>query len=53
MQKIFSDIDTDEDREGRLLWLKAFHESVRQAADEEMPDFTRTHFDRELVDLSD
>ena len=36
---VFNEIEVDIDKSERLLWLKNFHESVKQAADEKMPDF--------------
>ena len=50
---VFNDITADEEKAGRIAFLKEFHDLGREAIGEEMPDFLRVKFDRELVDLSD
>jgi hypothetical protein len=50
---VFEDIVANRKREARMAWLERFHSSVREAGDEEMPDFPRVRLGRELVDLSD
>ena len=49
---VYNGTVADEPQESRLSWRKKFHSAVKQAAEEEMPDFTRVHFDRECVNLS-
>lgn len=49
-------LDNAADREtenGRISLLRAFHEAVREAADEELPDFPRANISRELVTMTD
>jgi hypothetical protein len=48
-----NEIDIKSDQEERMSWLKKFHSSVKQSADEKLPDFSRARFGRELVNLSD
>jgi hypothetical protein len=50
---VFDDFVVDKSKEARLSWLEKFHNAVKQAADEEMPDFPRVSFNRELVNLAD
>ena len=50
---VFNESVADGGREERMAWLKRLHNAVEQAADEEMPDFPRMQFGRELVDFSD
>ena len=49
---VYNDTVVDGNKEARLSWLKKFHSAVKQSASEEMPDFTRAHFNRECVNLS-
>ena len=37
----------------RVEWLKEFHRLLAVAEDEELPDFPKVQFRRELIDLSD
>lgn len=50
---VYNDTTADESRAARMAFLREFHSLGRDAAGEEMPDFPRAKFDRELVDLSD
>ncbi|MDR1001372.1 MAG: hypothetical protein LBL96_11345 [Clostridiales bacterium] len=50
---VYNDVAVDEGREERMAWLNSLHAAIKDAADEEMPDFPRVRLDRELVDLSD
>ena len=50
---VYNEVVSDEDREARLSWLQSFLSLLKDTADEELPDFPRVHFNRELVDLSD
>ena len=50
---VFNEIEIDIDKSERLLWLKNFHESVKQAAGEEMPDFPRADLGRKFIEVSD
>lgn len=49
---VYNDV-TDDGRAERMTFLKEFHNLGREAAGEDMPDFPRVKFCRELVDLSD
>jgi len=48
---VFNDATIDENKTERMAWLSKFHASVVDAADEEMPDFQRMQFNRELIDF--
>jgi len=50
---VYNDTDDDDSRAERIEFLKEFHRLGSAAASEEMPDFPRTKFSRDLVDLSD
>ena len=50
---IFNEIKIDNDKTERLLWLNNFYEAVKQAENEEMPDFPRADLKREFIELSD
>ena len=50
---VFNETTVDDEKAERMAWLKKFDDAVDDAADEEMPDFPRARFERELVDLSD
>ena len=50
---VFNDIGINSDKAERLLWLKNFHKAVKQAENEEMPDFPRANLGREFIELSD
>jgi hypothetical protein len=50
---VFNDVTIDEGRAERMTFLRELHALGKEAAGEEMPDFPRMRFDRELVDLSD
>ena len=50
---VFNDTTEDEDKAGRMAFLRDFHRLAVEARGEEMPDFPRASFARQLVDLSD
>ena len=43
----------DDGKEARMAWLKRLYDAVADAADEEMPEFPRSQFNRGLIDFSD
>jgi hypothetical protein len=49
---VFEDVSIEQEK-SRSAWLREFHHLRAAAADEDMPDFPRLHFGREVVDLSD
>ena len=50
---VFNDTVIDEGKAERMAWLVKFHAALKDAADEEMPDFPRIQFNRELINFSD
>jgi hypothetical protein len=50
---VYSDAIAENSKEERLFWLKKLHGAVKLADGEEMPDFPRAQFRRELVNISD
>jgi hypothetical protein len=50
---VFNDTTVDDEKTERMAFLREFHNLAKEAAGEEMPDFPRVRFNRELVDLSD
>ena len=49
---VYNETAADTGRAERMAFLREFHSLAKEAADEEMPDFPRVRFDRELVDVS-
>ena len=50
---VYNETADNEEKAERMAWLKRFNNAVDEAAGEEMPDFPRAQFKRELLDLSD
>ena len=46
-----SEIPADKEKAERLEWLRKFDEACKEAASEDMPDFPRACFNRDLIDL--
>ena len=50
---VFGEIEDDEDKANRMAFLREMEELREAARGEELPDFPRSSFARQLVDLSD
>ena len=50
---VFNEIEIDNDKTERLLWLKKLHDAINQSKDEEMIYIPRSPITREPIDLSD
>jgi len=50
---VYDDAISDEGLDARQSWLQMFHSLLTEADDEEMPEFPKSTFRRELVNLSD
>lgn len=50
---VFNEEEIDSGKAERLTWLKQFHEAVKQGENEELRNFPRVDFGRELLELSD
>lgn len=50
---VYNDADLSNTLEARISWLNKFHALLKDAANEEMPDFPKMRFMREPINLSD